>query len=363
MAVNSHLRSSAVLLLGAGVSAPLGKKMMGDFVTHLSMVQGINTSQLFQAIAAKKRDLEFLLQELSDLESKAYIDDLKIAPEGGYPTRLFQSTALEASSLRNLIEREVFLHYRQFDRTAVKKIKNHLLPLFDAVSSRLGVGEPLVVFTTNYDPAVEDFAKQVSTYEVFDGFTYDSRLGESVWSPMAFEKWKPSDKNRDILLIKLHGSTNWIEHDGRISKMPGPGLMANDDGVSSNVLIYPAQDKVAASDPFFTAYYLFQHFLKSAECLLSVGYSFRDVDASTRLRTAMMDNEHLQVGLVDPNAEDIRETLAEQSIRVVAIPGKYDPTSPHLPSSPSGNVVPKIDAFLEEDIKRKHIAGLRIAMN
>jgi hypothetical protein len=229
------------------------------------------------------------------------------------------------------------------------------------MSKVLETGEPLVVFTTNYDPAVEEFVRQTSgAYKLFDGFDHDSTLDEIIWSKTAFDRWKPSNvsgpaqriltSHRDVLLIKLHGSTNWVQHNGRIAKLPGPGLIATGDDTISNVLIYPAQDKVAANDPFFTAYYLFQHFLKSAKCLLAVGYSFRDLDASTRLRTAMIDNEHLQVALVDPYAEDIRERLANQSIRAVAIPGKYDPTNshPHLPSSPSGDVVPKIEAFLNE---------------
>ncbi len=355
MAVNSYLRSGVVLFLGAGASAPLGKKMMGDFVTHLYSIPVIGGSNLFQTIASKKRDLEFLLEELGDLESKAYLDDRRIAPEGGQPVRPFQAIALEASSLRKHIERQVFLHYRSFDSSASKKITSHLVPLFDAVSRLLAIGEPLVVFTTNYDPAVEEFSRHTSgAYTVFDGFGYDSTLDEIVWSQTAFEDWKPSNTDhRSILLIKLHGSTNWIEHNGRIAKLPGPGHIATEDDAMSNVLIYPAQGKVAAIDPFFTAYYLFQHFLKSAQCLLSVGYSFRDLDASTRLRTALIDNEHLRVALVDPNAEGLREMLAKQSIPAVAIPGKYDPTSPHLPSSPNANVVPKIQAFLEESVNAR----------
>jgi hypothetical protein len=306
---------------------------------------------LFQAIASRNHDLEFLLQELGELESKAYIDGASRL-RGSPPLPSFQPTALEASSLISNIKREVFLHYRSFDNKAAGQIRHHFLPLFDAASSVLGSGEPLVVFTTNYDPAVEEFVRQtLGRYGVFDGFVYDPALGEIVWSRTAFSDWRPSGSSRrEILLIKLHGSTNWMEHNGRIARGPGPGHLATEDDVISNVLIYPAQDKVAAADPFFTAYYLFEHFLKSAKRLIVVGYSFRDLDATTRLRTAMIDNRDLQVGVIAPNAEEIREMLDKQFIRAIAIPGVYDPTNPHprLPSSPRGDVVPKIEAFLNE---------------
>jgi hypothetical protein len=350
MKSNSYLRSSAILFLGAGVSAPLGKKMMGDFVTHISLVKDIGKSNLFQAIASRKHDLEFLLQELGELESKAYIDDASRL-RGTLSLPQFQGIASEASTLIKNIKREVFLHYRSFDNKASEKIRYHLLPLFDAASKALSPGEPLVVFSTNYDPAVEEFVQRASgRFRLFDGFEFDPIRREDIWSPTAFLNWKPSNTNhREILLIKLHGSTNWIEHSGRISRSPGPGQVATDDAIS-NVLVYPAQDKVAAIDPFFTAYYLFEHFLKSAKRLIAVGYSFRDLDATTRLRTAMIDNRDLQVGLVAPNAEEIREMLERQFIRAVAIPGIYDPTNaaPHFPSSPRGDVVPKIEAFFEE---------------
>src|SRR5258708_27701774 len=132
MSVNSHLRSDVVLFLGAGASAPLGKKMMGDFVTHLSTLPDIiaarTGSNLFQTIANKKRDPEFLLEELGGLESKAYLGNLRIDAAGGYPVSPFQSTAQAASSLRRFIERQLFLHYRPFDRSASITTKSHLLP-------------------------------------------------------------------------------------------------------------------------------------------------------------------------------------------------------------------------------------------
>ena len=46
--------------------------------------------------------------------------------------------------------------------------------------------------------------------------------------------------------------------------------------------------------------------------------------------------------------QDYREMLDKQFIRAIAIPGVYDPTNPHprLSSSPRGDVVPKIEEFL-----------------
>jgi hypothetical protein len=348
MKLNSALRSSVVLFLGAGASAPLGKMLMGTFIDHLSKLQYPGLTHIFQKIVKQKPDLEFLLEELGDLESKGYLDgDAGPAKQ----TKIFKETAQSATSIRIQIEREVFRHYSSFDGSTALLITPHFQPLFESLFKFLKPGEPLIIFTTNYDPAVEEFvSRSGGEYSLFDGLLYNPAYREEVWSLESFEQWKPSSgRQKDIVLIKLHGSTNWFERRDRIVR--GPEIYAQ-GGHISNVLIYPAQRKVASDDPFFTAYYLFQQILRSAKCVLALGYSFRDLDALTRLREAALDNDQLRVGLVDPLAKNIEGNLVQHRIPVEAITGTYNPANDKYPSSPTEPLLGLIERFLGQNIPK-----------
>ena len=115
-----------------------------------------------------------------------------------------------------------------------------------------------------------------------------------------------------MVLFKLHGSTNWF----RDNTTNPPRILKSElqihlpeDPNYENLLIYPAKRKILLADPYFTAYDYFQRTLERCKLCVVIGYSFRDYDALSRLRSAALLNKRLKLLLVDPNAEALSRTL------------------------------------------------------
>lgn len=357
MASQSILKARAVLFLGAGATAPLGKKLMREFIKHLEGVGHIATYALFHDIIAKNADLEFLLEELQDLETKSYLKYDMVSrglpppppPQPQRNERNFPEIARKAQFLRQAVEQQVFLHYRSFDDP--EKVKEHFQPLFQSFFNDLPPKHPIVVFTTNYDRGVEEFCRQVSEVSLFDGFVSDQSTGDRFWSRKSIDEFRPEKKKRSVVLFKLHGSTNWFRSGNRIVK--GPDVFTAGDPMHPNILIYPATRKVATDDPFFTAYDCLQKCLSHVRCLLAVGYSFRDEDALTRLRSAVRANPKLKIAVVAPDAKKLTERLANSDISAEPIGGFYQGFEIVAPSvspfvSPRGTVLGRIREFLRK---------------
>jgi hypothetical protein len=320
-----------VLFLGAGASKALDKMLMGEFVAHLRTSTNVTAQTLFLEIVDENPDLEFLLQELEDLKSKTYVGKRSwsgMAPDGrSRPSG--ESTAASAAGIQSAVRREVFRHYRWFDSLQERKIKPLYEPLFERFSH--ANSGPVVVFTTNYDPAIERFCQLSNRYCCCDGFGYDSGTGHSVWSRENFDSFGvPTDK-QPVFLFKLHGSADWVRGlDRRITKSP-PTYVENDPHYE-NVMIYPATRKVALDDPYFTSYYYLQECLSRARYCLSIGYSFRDYEVLTRIRAATLNNpDGLFIQVLDPNAEDLEEELAWFKIRAEGVVGSFSSDSPLPP--------------------------------
>lgn len=332
--LNKHIVSAPhVLFLGAGASKPLGKMLMGEFIEHLKELPEINQFGLFHDIIRQRgADLEVLLQELSDIVNLQYLEyglshhstltGPPLPPHLGIPAyreRSFPEIANTASALVDGIEAEVFNHYRRFEREG--DIVPTLLPVLEKLAPKQD--GPLVVFTTNYDPAIERCCQLSDRFQCVDGFVPVSGTREHMWSPTRFGQFSPSSGKPSLILFKLHGSTTWMRMGGRI--IDAPPILARDDTSHSNVLIYPATRKVAIHDPYFTAYCYLQECLSHAKYCLVVGYSFRDYDAQTRIKAAAIQNPALRVEVLDPAADSIAKKLARFDIKATPIADFFGP--------------------------------------
>jgi hypothetical protein len=63
--------------------------------------------------------------------------------------------------------------------------------------------------------------------------------------------------------------------------------------------------KIALEEPYYTGYDYFRHSCQNAKCLLVIGYSFRDYDALSILRSACSANPNLKIIVVSPHANDV----------------------------------------------------------
>lgn len=351
MTASAIVGAPNLLFLGAGASKPYGKLLMGEFIRsfrekiesfpeHLGGIR-INSSPLLDAICAKKEDLEFLIEELDALSSRDYLEKESFDPNppGSGPFGQqwrwpdFQKLAIEARRLLTLLKKEVYHAYRGIPDPAQTSV------LAKPISLLYSGTHPMVVFTTNYDPAVEEFCT-VQNFRLTDGFVR-TQARNDVWDRSHFDRFALPEpgtaeaQELSLMLFKLHGSANWFKTQGRIV-ISHP--MYTTDPEYPNVMIYPATRKVAIEEPFFTAYDYLEQCLDKAESCLAIGYSFRDYDTLMRFKSAKLSNKHLKIAVLDPNAEAVCEYLQGHGILAYPIPYAFgsDHESEYLPLITSG---------------------------
>lgn len=212
-----------------------------------------------------------------------------------------------ADALLRWVKQQVFQHYREL-----------VLPLgyqraFEDLLQLLILPDwPLVIFTTNYDPMVEEFCRLAQGWTLSAGLINDAAVGEYYWSRGAYDGFKLEPGEKAIVLFKLHGSTTWVRQGRRILK--SAATYTGDDKMCENIMIFPATRKVAIEDPYFTAYDYLEKCLRAAQLCLVIGYSFRDYDTLMRFKAAKTSNPNLQVCILDPQADELRSNLLEHQV-------------------------------------------------
>lgn len=154
-------------------------------------------------------------------------------------------------------------------------------PMFDMVRSVMrGAGpDELLVFTTNYDLVMENYAL-IAGLKLVDGFEryqYMTRRWNGLW---------PDTGNRIPLnLIKLHGSMNWCRDDD--------GNMLDSRGTTNrdadhDLLIAPTEGaKNYSGEPFSTLLRRFREGLEGVDVLLAIGSSYRDRNVVEAIRARL----------------------------------------------------------------------------
>ena len=329
-----------ILFLGAGASKPLDKMLMGEFVDSL-LKENPPAPELLWTICRKEKDLEFLLEQLEELASKDYLfgeqwdptwvpgtGSQKLQPKWPELYRLHES----AKQLIPWIKGRVFRHYRDlFLKPGYQKSFSRLL---DCIRTEKN---PLVIFTTNYDPAVEEFCRLSKDWRLVDGFINDPKGAEYYWSRGAFDEFTFESGEKVIILFKLHGSTTWTGLGNRIIK--SAPVFDGGDPNYANIMIYPSTRKVAIEEPFFTAYDYLEKCLSCAEFCLVIGYSFRDYDCIMRFKAAKLANPTLRVTVLDLNAAKLAEDLGKRSVQVQPLTFMYPITEDQY--------IPQLEALLK----------------
>ena len=314
-----------IVFLGAGASDLYGKLLMKPFLDEFRRKQPIDNHLLNAICADRDSDLEILMQELQSLASKRYLESatyLEIYPSligdhsGGQPPVSpqkkrwpeFANVAIEARSLLSKLKREIYSHYRSISDSKLTDV------LLRPINFLKEPSFPSVVFTTNYDPSVEDFCR-LQKIRLIDGFQQpDEYTQEYVWNRNAFDVVSTGVENT-LVLFKLHGSTTW--HLDRDKIIKGPSLYSSGDDRYNQVMIYPATSKVAVNEPYFTSYdYLGQCLEKARGCVV-IGYSFRDYDTLMKFKSACLSNPMLKVIVFDPCADAICDRLRDSGIHNV----------------------------------------------
>ncbi len=317
------------LFLGAGASKPFGKMLMGEFITHLEKKPQFAAESLFSDIVKppEGRDLEHLFEELDEWSRKGYCqsdDGIKVLDRGltVTPKPLVQRLSERASQMQRDLRKEVFNAYRDFQPRQKQELVERFGSLFEVLLKGLDPAKsPLVIFTTNYDPAVEIFCQaRPGEFRLCDGFVTQWNAGSPIWRRESIDQLQVGASNqKDVALFKLHGSTSWFKRETEFIKSDAP-IYVGDDPSIENLLIYPAKKKVALEDPYFTGYDYFQRTLENCKLCVVIGYSFRDYDALSRLRSATSYNSGLRLLVLDTQADSLCKRLREQDVVADPLP-------------------------------------------
>ena len=310
------------MFAGAGASAPLGMKPTGPFmdilpqllersITNRIGVNATDVSQGFNVLFEHIRnyyevettDSELLLDYLDHMiltcDNLHLLPDLfKVLSETTGVAEYHQKWRDMFTRLRNDIQSVIVEHYSDVDGSEALELYK---PLLDVLGSSQKV---IPIFTTNYDWAFESLADSaLDLVTLTDGFHATQR--GLLWNRTNFDNFTSDYNKINLVLFKLHGSTNWYRDDANSDVISKIGMAATEIVSSRASLIYPTQVKADSTviDPFKTAYEYMRESLSRAHLCVIIGFSFRDPAINESFRQALIENFSLKVLIVEPTVE------------------------------------------------------------
>lgn len=350
MKYNTKIINSEVqIFLGAGASKCLGKWLMNEFIDKLLLQLNEDERKILDTIIKyKENDLEIVLQELNSLIDKNYLSDLKkrnelmylldytgeLAKRNAYiegthrnshftpleVAKSFNSLIEKCNGIKIKIENLIFEHYGEVNSNLVAKL---YMPIFNFLKKQYGL-ITIPIFTTNYDNVIEKLDES-EKYKIIDGFEIQ-QTKKFIWKRKIFDNFKPKKDNINIPLFKLHGSVTWYKKDGEILYLEIPFNTRKNKNIN-NELIFPTQNKICIEDPFYSAYEYFHRCIDKSKLLIVIGYSFRDYDTLTKIKSSLDYNDNLKIIIFDAKAEEYKKKIFNNNSKVIAINSNFDFTN------------------------------------
>ena len=291
-----------LVFAGAGASVELGVPGMAalaeDFVQHVR--QHNVHPEIVDRLTESERDLERLIEKIDQIcDARHSLDSLDVDMSG---------LGAQVATIRREVEWYV--------QHVAERITTWDAQLMWGPILRCTNAHQIVFVTTNYDRAIE-IAANAEDVSLDDGFVSTVGGEASRWT--GFE---PS--NRRVMLIKLHGSTNWYRDrpTERAFKLRHPmALFADGTLVFGNrklgaALVLPSREKILTREPYPRLSHAFLGAGDNAELILFVGSSLRDphirkaAEAWAESKPVFVVNPDSEFGAVG-GAKVMRETASE----------------------------------------------------
>jgi SIR2-like domain len=240
--------SELMLFLGAGASVPAKipgvEKMVELFLKylvdehyskHLNVIKDI-VSILNDWTNKKDRkvDIELLLEAIEKLENR---DDDTLPLFYENKKEIIQKIDdLYLNTDEKILVSDIVKRFIKSETGKVDIEVDYLNGLLELMEYH----KPLDIFSTNYDVCIERFCN-LNKKRYFDGF-------EEEWNP---EKFKDQQKDKDILLYKLHGSVTWSRSEkGKYTRNeiaiknndPQINIVTNEKEIP--LILYPGKNRV-----------------------------------------------------------------------------------------------------------------------
>lgn len=156
---------------------------------------------------------------------------------------------------------------------------------------------PVAIFTTNYESVIERVLTRLRR-DYADGWSGDQYLRAN------FSTGLPSP----LALVKLHGSADWMrakQYTITEIRHEGPPVTVRP------ACLAPSRRKWHVEEPYASGYDFLEESLATAQSLIVLGFSWRDLSVATALRRALLARRSrpLDVHVYDPYPEVIEERI------------------------------------------------------
>lgn len=288
-------------LLGAGASVEAGlptlKSLTKSFVSYLEIT------------------LPHLHQSLHDIFSSSFHE----MPEGYLP---------DAESLLGHLERIIdWRHPQLLKYVRDAGVMQHELRKFiwetlgqhgksgylDPLQALLSKTKPIHIFSLNNDLVIEDWCYKRGV-QFFDGFSQNG-----IWDTSSFK-----DSTADILLYKIHGSTNWVRDkttdlliNEKTPRRIALKLRVARTPVPDTALLFPAHTKDLLYPPLLQVFSIFYQKLHEIDALIIVGCRLQDVHIHRAIKHALIENPKLHILIVDP--ESAKESAEQINVNISSV--------------------------------------------
>jgi hypothetical protein len=153
--------------------------------------------------------------------------------------------------------------------------------------------EPLQLFTTNYDPILEQIFGEQNTRLFLSGRTLRTCTGFSEgrpgrWRPELFNT-RPVSGERLIHVVKLHGSASWKME---TSEPVETGWATPTD---HDCLLYFGYKSIPEREPFVTLHRILKSVLLKCGAVIAIGFRFADPYIRELFDLALLANQRLRL--------------------------------------------------------------------
>jgi hypothetical protein len=203
------------------------------------------------------------------------------------------SSPAETNAVLGFLRREIVHIYGTPVDSAVLSAKAPHRALLHVLDAFHPVGDPMAVFTTNYDLILEQVLQEKDLAPLPSGGTLRVCTGFSAerqrrWLPELFDD-VPQDGERLVQVVKLHGSATW--------KMDRDGLIDTNWGMPTDYdrLLYFGYKTIPEEEPFITLHNILKKALLHCDAVVAVGFRFGDPYIRDLFDFALRMNASLRV--------------------------------------------------------------------
>lgn len=279
------------LFLGAGASVPYGKPTTAQLRDKLISKYGNTEGESYlQTILACPlfEDVEHILQNMKDLTLFQNQLGGKFLNWMGERSRLIIGTRNQGNrqyndfvnnlnDIKSTLEDDVFENYSWDKDESDNPASQILSQIFDLLKKQ---SKNIVVFTTNYDRAIEEFCSgNDNNYFCVDGFKLHQDSGRFLWNNGDYSYANTINDKTKVFLYKIHGSLNWKKHKNYGIERTTYERKPDDPNYEEDFLIYPTlspKEEANGRKPYNEILKNFDDSMKDIDVCIIIGFSFRD---------------------------------------------------------------------------------------